>query len=90
MGEFTVPWLSAFSPQTFKNTFHQPASTPPGRIDKVYGLRSKVFHISCTKSSSIYGQDVSWSAQSGVTDLEVAIALHFQTNGPSKKDRLFA
>lgn len=49
-----------------------------------------MFHIPSTKASPAHGEDVSWSAQSGLSDPESALNIHFQVNDPPKEGPLFA
>jgi hypothetical protein len=84
VGEFTIPRLDAFSPQK-----HVTPSCIRTEQDR-HGLKSTVFHIPSTKAAPVYGEDVSWSAQSGLTDPEAAIAHHFQVNTPPVGGALFA
>ena len=53
------------------------------------GLCSTVFHIPRTKTS-IHGEDVSWSKQSGDTDPEAALAHHMALNKPPPDGHLFS
>jgi hypothetical protein len=77
VGEFTIPQLDTFSPQK-----HVTPSCIRAEQDR-HGLKSTIFHIPSTKAVPIYGEDVSWSAQSGLTDPEATIANHFQVNTPT-------
>jgi hypothetical protein len=83
-GEFTVPKLSAFSPQ-----LHVTLANVRVETDR-NGLKSTVFHLPSTKASPVHGEDVSWSPQTGLTDPEAALEHHIQTNQPPQHGPLFA
>ena len=83
LGEFTVPNLGAFN-----GAVHVKPSDIRIELDR-NGLRSTVFHIPRTKTS-IHGEDVSWSKQSGDTDPEAALAHHMALNKPPPDVHLFS
>jgi len=84
VGEFTILKLDAFSPQ--RHVMPASVCTEHDR----QGLKSTIFHLPSTKASPVHGEDVSWSAQSGLTDPEAAFAHHLHTNNPSNNGPLFA
>ena len=53
------------------------------------GLRSTIFHLPHTKTT-IHGENVSWSAQAGLTDPEAALQNHLAINTPPQEGPLFA
>jgi len=83
LGEFTIPKLDAFS--TGK---HVKPSDVKEETDR-NGLRSTVFRLPQTKTT-IHGEDVSWSAQTGLTDPEAALKNHLTINAPPPDGPLFA
>ncbi|KIJ99194.1 hypothetical protein K443DRAFT_624764 [Laccaria amethystina LaAM-08-1] len=83
LGEFTVPNLKAFDPNT-----HVKPSDVRIEVDR-NGLRSTVFHIPKTKTSP-HGEDVSWSKQADGTDPEAALAHHMAINKPPADGHLFS
>ncbi|PPR02753.1 hypothetical protein CVT26_009464 [Gymnopilus dilepis] len=82
--EFTVPRLNAFNPEK-----HVKPSDVRIETDR-NGFKSTVFHIPSTKAAQVEGEDVSWSAQDGVTDPEAALAHHMAVNDPPQDGALFA
>ena len=83
LGEFTIPKLDAFS--TGK---HVKPSDVKEETDR-NGLHSTVFRLPQTKTT-IHGEDISWSAQTGLTDPEAALKSHLTINAPPPDGPLFA
>jgi len=83
VGEFTVPTLTAFKP----NSHIKPSDVTIERDRN--GLQSTAFHLPRTKTS-IHGENVSWSRQNGDTDPEKAFSHHLAINQPPQNGPLFA
>lgn len=83
LGEFTLPSLKAF----VHNRHVKPSDIR--RDQDRHGLKVTVFHLPHTKCA-IDGEDVYWSAQSGMVDPETALAVHFSINNPPHDKPLFS
>jgi hypothetical protein len=83
LGEFTLPSL-----KVFVQTRHVKPSDIRRDQDR-HGLKVTVFHLPHTKSS-INGEDVYWSTQTGMIDPEAALAVHFTINNPPHDKPLFS
>ena len=83
MGEFTVPKLDGFIPETHVSKSR--LSYDQSRE----GLKVTVLHIPHTKVSH-RGEDVCWAKQEGLTDPDAALAHHFKINNPPNDVHLFA
>jgi len=83
VGEFTVPTLSSFDPDT-----HVKLSNMSIERD-CNNLEMRVFQIPCTKTTR-EGEDVSFARQNGPTDPHHAFLEHLQINDPPPGGALFA
>lgn len=83
LGEFVVKTLGRFSAAV--------NITRLGAREEVdeKGLHSMVFRLPATKTAPT-GEDVSWSAQDGVTDPRAAFEVHLRINNPPGDAPLFA
>ena len=84
VGEFTVPNLKAFSSQV-----HVKPTDVRTECDR-QGLESTIFSLPVTKASPMLGEEVSWCAQTGLSDPKSTFNHHMQTNKPPDDGPLFA
>ncbi len=83
LGEFTVPTLLSFNPETHvsrKNVHH---------VQDRNGLQQTAFFLPRTKAAPM-GEDVFWSCQAGPSDPQTLLTNHFAVNTPSSEDPLFS
>ncbi|GLB39587.1 hypothetical protein LshimejAT787_0700970 [Lyophyllum shimeji] len=83
VGDFTVRRLDAFDTST-----HVSRRCLRRDQDRS-GKKVTVLHLPCTKSAP-QGEDVYWSAQTGLTDPEAALDHHLEVNQPPEDGHLFA
>jgi hypothetical protein len=84
LGEFTVPSIKAFN--SVKHITHENVS----ETKDCNGLTVKKFHIPCTKTSPIEGEDAFWAAQIGPSDPQAVLENHFCINMAERNAHLFA
>jgi hypothetical protein len=83
LGEFTMPRLGTFNPDS-----HVKPSDVSTSTDR-QGNQVTAFFIPCTKSAR-EGEQVSWAQQEGVTDPKGALENHLRVNDPPPNLHLFA
>jgi hypothetical protein len=84
LGEFMVPSIKAFN--SVKHIIHKNISETKDHS----GLTVKKFHIPCTKTSPIEGEDTFWAAQIGPSGPQAVLENHFCINLAERNTHLFA